>query len=143
MNYETFKGDKSIIGNERGFTLIELMITALVVVAAVVSFMGATTALANTNTASYQRNVAIQDANLILEQMRDLAASGTFPGNVTGTFANNSTDSSYTNLPSETITISYADAAANPLDATIQVSYQENSRRSTSVSIRSYITQRA
>lgn len=90
---------------------------------------------------AYQRSVAMQDANQVVEQMRDTAANGVFPANVTTVF--NGTMATYTNLPSETITISYADVAADPLDARITVNYVNAARRNDTASLRTYITQRA
>lgn len=127
--------------SERGFTLTELVIAAAVMVIAILSMMQSSFSVMNVSQASYQKSVAMQDANTLLENMRDLAATGTFPANVTGTYANNSTVS-YSNLPSETATITYASSTANPLDVRVTVSYLENSVRSTSVTVRSYITQR-
>ncbi len=127
--------------NEKGFTLVEVMIAAVVVAIVVLGFMGAATAIQLQGEAAYQRSVAIQEANRVVELMRNAAVTGTFPANVTGTYSG--TLSGYTALPSESISVSYANASANPLDATITVSYLENGRRTTTASLRTYITQRA
>jgi prepilin-type N-terminal cleavage/methylation domain-containing protein len=130
--------------NQKGFTLIEIMITMVVVVVVVLGFLTSSTAIQTQGRAAFERSMALQDANRVIEQMRNAAASGTFPGNVTGTFSGSV--SGFGSLPTgsnETITVSYASATADPLDATITVSYLENGRRAQTASLRTYITQRA
>lgn len=133
----------SKVSNESGFTLVEIMITAVVVAVVVLGFLNSAMGVQTSSQAAYERSVAIQDAHQVIEAMRNLAASGTFPTNVTTTYSNGGTVSGFTNLPSETITVAYASATANPLDATVTVSYLENSRRSVSAQVRTYITQRS
>lgn len=117
------------------------MITMVVVAVVVLGFMSSATGVQHQGQAAYQRAIALQDANQVIEQMRNAAASGTFPANVTGSF--NGTVSGYSSLPSEAVSVAYVSATANPLDTTVTVSYLENGRRTTSASIRTYITQRA
>lgn len=126
---------------EKGFTLIEVMITAVVVAVVVLGFLGSATALQSANRAAFERTIALQDANQVIEAMRNTAATGTFPSNVTSVYSG--TVSGYSNLPSESVSVSYASPTANPLDVTVTVSYNENSVRPTSASIRTYMTQRA
>ncbi len=127
-------------GNERGFTLIEIMITTAVVALVILGFVGATTSVQKVNQAAYERSISFQDANRVVEQMRDAAASGTFPANVTASYSG--TLSGFSNLTNETVTVSYASATADPLDATVTVSYKEGGTRTVTNSIRTYITQR-
>ena len=129
------------IQNQQGFTFIELMITTTVVAVVVLGFLGSATALQSANKAAYERSVALQDANQVIELMRNASATGTFPACVTSTYSG--TVSGYSNLSGEAVSVAYANASANPLDATVTVSYNENSTRATSVAIRTYITQRA
>ena len=133
--------EKRIPKNEKGFTLIELLITTVVVATVILGFLGSATAMQSANKAAYERSVALQDANQVIEDMRRTAASGTFPGNVTAVYTG--TVDGYSNIPGEAVTVAYADAAADPLDVTVTVSYNENSLRATSASVRTYITQRA
>lgn len=126
--------------NEKGFTLIEIMITTIVVALVILGFVGATTSVQKVNQAAYERSVSFQDANRVVEQMRDAAASGTFPSNVTSSFSG--AVSGFSSLTNQTVTVSYADASADPLDATVTVSYLENGTRAVSNSIRTFITQR-
>ena len=133
------------LNNEKGFTLVEIMITTVVVSIVLLGFVSSSSGIQRQGEAAYQRAMALQDANQVIEQMRNLAATGTFPANVTGTF-NGAVAASYAHMPSssaETISVSYANASANPLDATVTVSYSENGTRATTAAIRTYITQRA
>ena len=127
---------------EKGFTLVEVVITVGVVAFALVSYLGTNYAIEKAAEAAYQKSVAVQDAQQVIESMRSLAISGTFPGNVTGTYPDNSNITSYTNLTNESINVSYVSASANPLDTTVAVSYKQNGTRTITNSIRTLITQR-
>ena len=126
----------------KGFTLVELMITTAVVVTIVVGFLGSTTALRLANEGAYERGIALQDANQVIEQIRTTAASGTFPANVTAVYANGAAVSGFPTLTTEAVTVSYASATADPLDVTVTVSYKENGTRTLTQTLRTYVTQR-
>lgn len=127
---------------QSGFTLVELMITAAVVVIIVLGFLNSSTRMQSANQAAHERSVALQDANQVIELMRSAAATGTFPANVTGTYANGGTVAGFTTLTNETVTVTYANAAADPLDVTVTVAYRENGTRNVTATLRTYITQR-
>lgn len=131
------------LGEQEGFTLIEILFAAGVVLLLVVGFLGAMTSMRYANEAAYQRTMALQDANQVIEQMRNTAATGTFPSNVTSAYPSGGTVSGFTSLTNETVTVSYASATANPLDVTVTVSYSENGRRTVTASLRTYMTQRS
>jgi prepilin-type N-terminal cleavage/methylation domain-containing protein len=126
---------------EKGFTLIELMITVLIVLLAVVGNLSATTVMQITNEELFDRTVAIQDANRVLEQMRTSARIGTFPGNVTGAFPNGGLVA-MNNLTGEQIQINYVNTAADPLDVTVTVRWNSRGRRALQAALRSLVTQR-
>ncbi len=128
--------------DERGFTFIEVMIAMVVVVLLVTGFLGSATALQSANMAAFERSIAYQDANRVIEAMRNTATTGTFPANVTAAYPNNGTVSGFTSLTNETVTVSYTSATADPLDATVLVSYSENGNRTVTARLRTYITQR-
>lgn len=131
-----------MLKNEKGFTLIELMIALVVAVLALVGYIGATTNIEQTGESAFERSVAVQDANQVIEQMRDTASSGTFPGNVLASFPNNGNVAGFSNLTAEQITVTYTDTTADPLDAFVVVSWNENGRRATTATLRTLITQR-
>lgn len=125
-----------------GFTLIELMITMAVIVLALVGYIGANSAIQRSDEAAFERSVALQDANRVLEQIRNAAASGTFPQNVTSAFPNASTVAGFTSLTNQQVLVSYADTSADPLDVTVTVTWQRSGLRSVSAALRSLVTQR-
>lgn len=131
------------IKNQAGFTLIEIMIAMCVSVVAILGFITAVTSIRQSSEGAYERTIALQDANRVIEQMRDAATSGTFPDNVTASYPNNGTVSGFSNLTSEQVTVAYANSTANPLDVTVTVTWLEHGRRSMTKAIRTYITQRA
>lgn len=128
---------------EDGFTLIELMITVLVVVLALVGYVGANIAIQQTGEGTFERSVAMQDANQVIERIRNTAASGQFPDDVTASFPNGDTVDGFDTLTNEQVTVSYADPDADPLDVTVNVSWLGNGRRPVSAALRTYVTQRS
>lgn len=128
--------------NEKGFTFIELMITMVVVVLVLLGFMAANANIQQASESAYQRTVALQDANRVIELMRDAAATGIFPANVTAVYPNGGAVAGFTNLPGQQVVVSYVNAGANPLDVTVTVSWLENGIRNVNTALRTYITQR-
>lgn len=131
-----------LLKSQNGFTLIEVMITMVVMAAALLAILTANAMVSQTSEGAYQRLVAIQDANQVIERMRNTAATGTFPGNVTAVYPNGGTVAGFTSLTNETVTVAYASTVTNPLDVTVTVSYLENGRRAANTAMRSIITQR-
>ena len=129
--------------SQEGFTFIEVMISMSVIVLLAVGFLMSATSLQAANMAAFERSIALQDANQVIETMRNTASTGTFPANVIALYANNATVSGYTSLTSESVRVAYASTTANPLDVTVTVSYNENGRRAVTQVLRTYITQRS
>ncbi len=128
--------------NEKGFTFVELMITMVVVVLVLLGFMGANMRIQQASEAAYQRTVALQDANRVIELMRNAAAAGQFPGNVTAVYPNGGAAAGFANLPGERVVVAYANPGADPLDVTVTVSWAENGIRNVNTALRTYLTQR-
>ena len=136
------KKSRIFLGSEKGFSLIEVLFASAIILLLVAGFLGSATTLQFANEAAYQRSIALEDASRVIEQIRSTAASGTFPANVTAVYSNGGTVSGYSTLTNESVVVSYANAAANPLDVTVTVSYSENGTRSMTAALRTYITQR-
>lgn len=128
--------------SNEGFTLIELMIAMAVIVLALVGYIGANSAIQRTGEAAFERSVAIQDANRVLEQMRSAAALGEFPQSVLDAFPNGGTVAGFTSLSNQQVRVNYIDASADPLDATVTVTWRQNGLRDVSVTLRTLMTQR-
>lgn len=135
-----------MLKNSAGFTMIELMIALLIAALAVVGYIGANVATQQRAEELHERTIAIQDANRVIERMRNLAKTGTFPANVTTVFPHNNTVTGFGSLPpaaGEQISVRYADPSATTLlDVTIWVGWQSYTRRNVWASLRTYITQR-
>ncbi len=119
------------------------MITMVVVVLVLLGFTGTNAAIQRTSEETFERTVAMQDANQVIEMMRNAAATGTFPGNVTATYANGGTVGGFSNLTNETLTVAYVNPATNPLDVTITVAWRNHLNRNVNTALRTRITQRA
>lgn len=131
-----------VLSSKRGFTLIELMITMAVIVLALVGYIGANNAIQRSSEAAFERSIAMQDANQVLELMRDTASGGEFPANVVTAFPNGGMVDGFTNLDNQQVRVDYADTSADPLDVTVTVTWLQNGTRSVSVTIRTLMTQR-
>lgn len=119
------------------------MVTMAVMAAVLLAIMTANAMISQTSEAAYQRLVAVQDANQVIERMRNTAITGNFPGNVTAAYPNGGSVGGFTSLTSETVTVAYTSTVTNPLDVTVTVNYLENGRRAANTALRSLITQRA
>ena len=128
--------------NEKGFTFIELAIAMFVVALVILGFMGANTGIQKASEAAYQRTVALQDANRVIELIRNVAVGGQFPANVTAVYPNRSQVAGFTNLPGERVIVNYVNPAADPLDVTVTISWVENGIRNVNTALRTYVTQR-
>jgi prepilin-type N-terminal cleavage/methylation domain-containing protein len=128
--------------SQAGFTIIELMIALLVLTLMIAAFVGANGSAQRTAEEMHQRTVAIQDANRVIEQMRDTSKTGTFPANVTAIYPQNGNVAGIINLLDEVITVTYANAAANPLVATVTVTWTTYTGRQYTETVETYITQR-
>lgn len=135
--------------SERGFTLIEVMITVAVMTVSLLGLLYANTKMQQASNAAFENAVAMQHANQVIENMRNLAVTSL--ATVTGTFSNGGTvgssyytqTSSSESLPSEAVTASYVSASADPLDTTVTVTWSAGGVRTVSKSVRTLITKRS
>ena len=128
--------------DRNGFTLVELMIALFITALTIAGYIASNIVLQTTSEEAHQRTVAVQDANRVIERMRNAAQSGTFPGNVTSAFPQNGTVTGFNNLDSEQVTVTYVNTTANPLDVTVSVTWRSYNRRALSTVLRALITQR-
>jgi len=127
---------------ERGFTLIEVSITIVVGSLALLGILLAITTMRQTSQAHFERSVALQDANQVIEAMRNTANENGIASLPT-TYIEETGLTGYASLSDQEVFVSYGDIPADPLDVTVTVTWDENGTRDTSVSLRTYITQRA
>ncbi|MFA6600304.1 MAG: prepilin-type N-terminal cleavage/methylation domain-containing protein [Candidatus Omnitrophota bacterium] len=132
------------IKNQRGFTLVEVVLAMGVVVIAVIGIISANVLIQQHDETAFENSVALQDSQRVMEQMRNVAsnAGGLFPNNVVNAFPNNALIAGFANLTSETARVSYANTAVTPLDVTVTVTWQDARRRARNVTLRTLIAQR-
>ncbi|MBU9889044.1 MAG: type II secretion system GspH family protein, partial [Candidatus Omnitrophica bacterium] len=125
-----------------GFTLTELMIALLVASLVLAGYIGANIQAQRNNEDLHERTLALQDANRVIEQMRNASRTGDFPHNVVTAFPENAPVEGYESLQNETVTVAYANSSANPLTATITVTWTSYTGRDSAEQMTVYITQR-
>ena len=108
---------------KRGFTLLELLIAAVILFVALGLAIGASSNLFQSNELSYQVVIATEDAHRVLEQMRKEAANGSFPSNVVTKFPQNQAVAGFTSLNGEQVTVAYVSTTSNPLNVTVTVTW--------------------
>jgi prepilin-type N-terminal cleavage/methylation domain-containing protein len=134
---------KKLPKSQAGFTFAELMIALVILTLVIGGYIGANVKAQQTAEAMHERTLAIQDANRVIELMRNVSRIGTFPGNVVAAYPDESTLAGLANLTNEVITVSYnGNTSANPLDVTITVTWLSYSQREHTETVQTYITQR-
>lgn len=128
--------------HESGITLIEMAVTIGVIAFTIMAVLVANSRVHSMAEASFERSVALQDANQVLERMRNTAMSGSFPANVTNAFPNNGNVAGFNSLAGERIAVTYVNPAADPLDVTVTISWQENGVRPVNTALRTLMTRR-
>ena len=122
--------------------MIELMLAMVVIAGGILMALMANTYALQTGAVLQEKMVATQDAHRTIEMLRAATATGNFPENVTGTYADGTAVDGFTNLTYEAVTVTYADTEADPLDVTVTSSWVGQDQRNKSVQLRTLITQR-
>ena len=130
----------------KGFTLIEVMVSILIFATAMVAFSTLYVTTARLNEASRNLTQAINDGRTIMEAMRDRAQSVGLAGEggVTATYpqgTNLAPAFGLSSLVNEAVTATYSNPNTDPLPVTVQVSWQE-SGRNRSVALDTLLTRR-
>ena len=118
---------KKIPGVSKGFTLIEVLIAMLLFVTTFVVLLGIYVAIAGLRESSRNMTQAMADVRSVVEQMRNLSVGGL--NNITGTdWTQWALDNNLTTLDNEALTVGYTNPAADPLDITVRIDWQERGR---------------
>ena len=133
---------RNIKETERGFTLLEVVITIAVVMISFLALMFSNMIIQRNNDMFYQRTVASQDAHQVMERIRDTATFGLFPNNVTDQYPDGADVPGFSNLQGQQIIVDYSSALSDPLDITITVNWLEDGFRNVSYTLSSIVTQR-
>ncbi|HQB11363.1 MAG: hypothetical protein BWY44_00145 [Candidatus Omnitrophica bacterium ADurb.Bin292] len=128
--------------DSRGFTLIEVMVTLFVAAIAIAGYIGSNIATQRQAAELHERAIAAQEAQRVIEQIRDKAGTNNFPGDVVAAFPNGGTVAGMNALPNEQIRVDYVNPAATPLDTTVTVTWQSHASRQQTAALRAYITKR-
>ena len=130
------------LGEARGFTLIEVMMTVFVASISLISILGTNLVLQQANQVTFERVTAVQDAQQAIEQMRDAATYGKFPDNVETSLPAGSDLPGFSNLTDESVTVSYNSLADELVDVTVVVNWTDNQTRPMSYTMKTLLTQR-
>lgn len=125
-------------GRMQGFTLMEAVIGTFLIAVGLVALMSAFLSGLMLVESGRNQAVASADARAVFEEMRRLSVSGLRPsGNrvevvTTRDWSTWSRTAGLTTLPSETISVSFRDLNADPLEATVTVNWTEKRRNRSS-----------
>ncbi len=108
--------------NKKGLTLVETMIACLILVGMIVGFLGVFNASFSLLEQLSSSVIATSDACAVLESMRNIDPFNTT--NLIAVFPDGAAVAGYNNLGSETVLVNYEDLLANPIKATVSVSWQ-------------------
>lgn len=113
-----------------GFTLIEVMMATVVFAGSMAGFFGFYVTTARLTESSRNLTQALNDARVLMEAIRDTAQTGGLTGaaGVTGLYvqgANLAPAFGLASLQNEAIRVTYVDPAVDPLQVSLQVSWDE------------------
>ncbi|MBI4971570.1 MAG: type II secretion system protein [Candidatus Omnitrophica bacterium] len=109
--------------SNKGFTLLEFLIAAVILFVALGLAIAAATNMYNSNELAYQVVTATEDAHRAIEQMRDQSTTGTFPSNVVTQFPAGQPIAGFNTLPGEQVIPTYVNTTSDPLSVTITVTW--------------------
>lgn len=108
---------------EKGFTLIELIIALSIIVPVLLGTIGLNVYVFSINETSRRAMIAVQDAHTVIERIRNV--SKTSLAQVVTTYPNGKAVSGFSNLPSEQVIVTYPNANADPLVITVTVDWAD------------------
>lgn len=124
-----------------GFTLVEVLISLVICVVTLTAILFSNGRVGTANEVAFQRMTAVQDAHQVVERMRETAVLALFPNNVMTAFPEGAAVAGFQNLLNETVTVNYG-GAADPLDVTVTVSWQDPAGRQMQYRMYTLMTQR-
>lgn len=128
--------------NSSGFTLIEIMIALFVASLAIVAYVGTNIIVHRSTEEMHERTIAIQNANQVIERMRNTTRTVSFPSGLVAAFPDGGAVAGFNNLANEQVTVSYDSTTANPLNVTVTVGWLSYGGRQSTKTVQTYITQR-
>lgn len=127
----------------KGFTLIELTISLFVIALGLLGMLMANSTIQRMSESAHEEMLAVQDAERLVELMRNASAAGNFPTNVTAVYPNGYSAPVFSaGLVNGTLAVSYVNPSADPLDVTVTTSWRKLGVRNTSLQLRTLMTQR-
>lgn len=109
-----------------GFTLIELMLAVAIILPVLLGAIGLNVYIFRATETSKRTTVALQDVHTVIERIRNTSESSLSA--VTSAYPDGQTVTGFSNLPSEQITVDYANVNADPLDLIVTVSWLDQGR---------------
>ncbi len=138
---ETNRANLRMDPGERGFSLLEVLITLVIGLIAFFGVLAVNNITQKSSHSSFETIIAMQDAHRVIERIRETATYEFFPDNVTNAFPSGQAVPGLDNLEGELVTVYYP-AAADPLNVSVTVSWLGPDNRNFSYVLNSLITQR-
>lgn len=144
MNRLSFSNSEGggCVPREEGFTLVELLVSILLLAVGLLGMVLANTYVQKTSESAYERMVATQDAHRVIEMIRNVSQTGSFPSNVTNAFPHGAAVPGFGNLSGETVVVRYADVTADPLNITVRTDWRAQGTRAVWTELQTLMTQR-
>lgn len=130
-----------LIRRRKGFTLIEVLMALLVVIPVILGTIGVNIYTYRTSETSRNTMTAVQDANTVVERIRNVA-SGQGLNQVVATYPSGQAVSGFANLTNEQVVVTYPSSTADPLAITITVTWQDPQGRAMSRALVTQVTRR-
>lgn len=136
----------------RGFTLIEIVATTLILAIVILAVLAAFVAASSLAEGSKNLTQALEDARTVLERIRsDVQTSPDIPAFVANfpetlyedwVVDQQAIGTEFVNLGEETIDVTYGDLGGDPLGVTVAVTWTERGGRQRTTSLQTQMTRR-
>ncbi len=124
-----------------GFTFIELLICIAIIIPVLLGVFGVDIYLSRASDTSRQVMAALQDANTVIERIRNVASNQGLT-QVTATYPSGQAVAGFTGLTNEQAVVTYPNAVADPLAITVTVTWQDAAGRNLTRALSTQVTRR-
>lgn len=126
---------------KQGFTFIELLVCIAIIIPVLLGVFGVNIYLCRAGEMSRQVMTALQDANTVIERIRNVASNQGLTV-VTATYPTGQAVAGFTSLTNEQVVVTYPNAVADPLAITVTVTWLDTAGRNMTRALSTQVTRR-